>query len=361
MDSSWLIPVRLPRNVNILHLERNSENHLNEATKTLPKEIGFMKQPRDLVKSGNLKKNPAHLLILEDVKGRTSVFKAAAVAVNQGGGEETVFGIERVVSDSRETSEIGSPAEALPWDDLSLRTTRLSRAHKTLQSLGEWYEALLNSEETTSGYPDLNTQAFFNSYLIYFIAATDDNEDNVGHSQYVASYARLLARALGIDDKKFLIDLERGALLHDIGKIGLPRAILRKKGVLNALEREIIREHPLLGYMLLQDYPFLEGAKDVILYHHEWFNGQGYPFGLKGEEIPLVARVFSLADTLDAITSDRPYRKGQPFEIASAEIIKGSGNQFDPSIVDVFLAVPQESWEKARQEALRTFRLPLIH
>ncbi|MGQ9578602.1 MAG: HD-GYP domain-containing protein [Candidatus Aminicenantales bacterium] len=325
-----------------------------------------MKQLRDLVKSEKLKKKPANSLILEDVKGRMAVFNPAAAAITQEVWEETgelkaFFRIERVVSDSRKTSEIGSPAEALPWDDLSLRATRLSRAQQTLQSLGEWYEALLNSEETTSGYPDHNAQAFFNSYLIYFIAATDDNEDNVGHSQYVASYARLLARALGIDDKKFLIDLERGALLHDIGKIGLPRAILRKKGVLTALEREIIKEHPLLGCLLLQDYPFLEGAQDVILYHHEWFNGQGYPFGLKGEEIPLVARVFSLADTLDAITSDRPYRKGQPFEIATAEIIKGSGNQFDPSIVDVFLAVPQESWEKAKQDALRTFRLPLIH
>ncbi len=332
----------------------------------MPQERVAMKDLRELVKIEKLRKGVPNSVILEDADGRSSVFKPALIPVAQEVWEETeelrpFFCADRVGCDSPKTPEKRFQPEALAGEDFSLGRERLSRAYKALQSLGEWYGALLNTEEMTSDRLAVNAQAFFNSYLIYFIAATDDNEDNVGHSQYVASYAILLARALGIEDKKFLIDLERGALLHDIGKIGLPRSILRKKGALTALEREIVREHPLLGHLLLQDYPFLDGAKDVVLYHHEWFNGKGYPFGLKGEEIPLSARVFSLADTLDAITSDRPYRKGQPFEVATAEIIKGSGSQFDPSVVDVFLSVPRERWEKAREDALRLFRLPLIH
>ncbi len=180
-------------------------------------------------------------------------------------------------------------------------------------------------------------------------------------ASFVAAYALLLARAMGIEDDNFLVDLERGALLHDIGKIGLPASILCKPDLLTPIEREIIKEHPLLGYLLLQEYPFLEGATEVILYHHEWFNGQGYPFGLRGEEIPLAARIFSLADTLDAIISDRPYRPGRNFEAAACEIEKGSGSQFDPAIVDIFLSIPEEKWQKVRHQALRLFRPPLVH
>ncbi len=247
------------------------------------------------------------------------------------------------------------------WDGYNLQSARLLQAQKALKELGEWYELVFDGEAVSSAREIFSRQLFFNSHLIYFIAATDDNEDNIGHSQYVASYSLILARALGIEDESFLVDLERGALLHDIGKIGLPPAILCKKTPLTPLEREIIKEHPILGYLLLQDYLFLRGAAEIVLYHHERYDGGGYPFGLAGEDIPLAARIFAVADTLDAITSDRPYRRGQSFEVAKAEIIRGSGSQFDPSVVDVFLSLPREKWELARREAWRTFRLPLIH
>jgi len=303
-------------------------------------------------------------LILEDTSGQRSVFNGGLSAsrarrslslnpYNWATSNET----GPTVGYDQETS---FPSFS-QWDGANFRVARLEKARKALRSLEEWYATLLEKDSDISVYKNFDRRVFFNSQLIYLIAATDDSENNVGHSQFVASYALLLARAMGIEDENFLVDLERGALLHDIGKVGLPSSVLRKETPLTLLERAIIKEHPLLGYLLLQDYAFLAGASEVVLYHHEWYDGQGYPFGLKGEEIPLAARIFSLADTLDAITSDRPYRRGQCFEVALKEIIKGSGTQFDPSVVDVFLSIPQERWERARSEALRTFRLPLIH
>ncbi len=303
-------------------------------------------------------------LILEDTSGQRSVFNGG---LSQGRSPNSLSlssnnwasltGMGPGVGCDQET---GFPSFN-QWDGANFRVARLEKARKALRSLEKWYETLLEKDADISNYKNFGQRVFFNSQLIYLIAATDDSENNVGHSQFVASYALLLARAMGIEDENFLVDLERGALLHDIGKVGLPSSVLRKETPLTPLERAIIKEHPLLGYLLLQDYAFLVGAIEVVLYHHEWYDGQGYPFGLKGEEIPLAARIFSLADTLDAITSDRPYRRGQRFEAALKEIIKGSGTQFDPSIVDIFLSLPQERWEKARSEALRTFRLPLIH
>jgi HD-GYP domain-containing protein (c-di-GMP phosphodiesterase class II) len=166
---------------------------------------------------------------------------------------------------------------------------------------------------------------------------------------------------LGIEDKKFLADIERGALLHDIGKIGIPESILRKKGPLTLFEREIVKDHPLLGFKLIEEFGFLQRAAQVVLYHHEHYNGLGYPYGLAGEQIPLEARLFSLADTVDAITSDRPYRQGRSFEEARREIERHSGSQFDPALVEVFLSIPETRWVKTKMETLRTLRLPTVH
>ncbi|MCX7974049.1 MAG: HD domain-containing protein, partial [Candidatus Aminicenantes bacterium] len=239
--------------------------------------------------------------------------------------------------------------------------SRLDQAMRSLHSLQELYETAVKGSSYTLPLSGKAAQIFFNSHLIYLIAMTDDNEDNLGHSQFVAAYALLLAKAMGIEDENFLVNLQRGALLHDIGKIGLPPSVLCKPNLLTPLEREIIKEHPLIGFLLLQEYPFLQGATEIVLYHHEWYDGQGYPFGLKGEEIPLAARIFSLADTLDAIISDRPYRRGRDFKAAVSEIEKGSGTQFDPTIVDVFLSLPEEKWQQVRAQAISLFRLPLIH
>lgn len=305
-------------------------------------------------------------LILEDAQGQRSFYNGGFPLR---AGEENDFlrlmdVSSRLTSDpfdlSRKSAE-GFLNGAREWDGFNLCLARLRKARKALRSLQEWYQSVVNDNYRSLPQAIDSHQIFFNSQLIYLIALTDDKEDNLGHSQFVAAYALLLAKAMGIEDDNFLTDLQRGALLHDIGKIGLPSSILCKPGSLTPSEREIIKEHPLLGYLLLQDYPFLEGATHVVLYHHEWFNGQGYPFGLKGEEIPLAARIFSLADTLDAILSDRPYRPGRSFELASLEIEKASGSQFDPAIVDIFLSIPEEQWRKARFQALHLYRLPLVH
>jgi putative nucleotidyltransferase with HDIG domain len=197
-------------------------------------------------------------------------------------------------------------------------------------------------------------QAFLHSNLLYLISATDSSEAAAGHSQLVARYTLLLTKAMGIEDRAFLADIERGALLHDIGKIRLPESILTKAGPLTNKEREIIKEHPLLGYEMVEEFSFLHRASRVVLFHHESYDGRGYPYGLKGEEIPLEARIFAIADTLDAITSDRPYCKGQSFGVALDEIERVRGSQFDPMIVDAFFSVPEERWRQVKWEMERS-------
>jgi putative nucleotidyltransferase with HDIG domain len=238
---------------------------------------------------------------------------------------------------------------------------KIFQAKEAMKDLNRWYERIFQDRDELDEDAYAEKQLFFNSNLIHFIAATDDNEDTVGHSQFVANYSLLLSREMGTEDRKFLVDIERGALLHDIGKIGIPESILKKKGPLSTIEREIIKDHPLLGYKLIEEFSFLTQAAKVVLYHHEHFNGLGYPYGLAGEEIPLEARIFSLADTVDAITSDRPYRKGQGFEAAREEIESHSGSQFDPQLVEVFLSIPEERWRRAKLETLRNLRLPTVH
>ncbi len=247
------------------------------------------------------------------------------------------------------------------WPGIDQRFHKIFQAQRAMKDLGHWYEHIFRDQDELNGKDYVEKQLFFNSNLIHFIAATDDNEDSVGHSQFVASYTLLLTRELGLEDKKYLADIERGALLHDIGKIGIPETILRKKGALTTLEREVIKDHPLLGYRLIEDFSFLQRASKVVLYHHEQYNGQGYPYGLSGEAIPLEARMFSIADTVDAITSDRPYRPGRSFEAARREIERYSGSQFDPSLVDVFLSIPEARWQQAKMATLKTLRLPTVH
>jgi putative nucleotidyltransferase with HDIG domain len=163
------------------------------------------------------------------------------------------------------------------------------------------------------------------------------------HSQRVREYTLALARNLGLrhDD---LIHTGRGALLHDVGKIGVRDSILLKSGKLNKQEWVEMRKHPQIGYNILQSIEFLSPAAEIVLCHQERFDGKGYPNGLAGEDIPLGARIFAVVDTLDAMTSDRPYRKATSFETARKEIRACSGTQFDPHVVDVFLGMPPESW-----------------
>jgi putative nucleotidyltransferase with HDIG domain len=170
-----------------------------------------------------------------------------------------------------------------------------------------------------------------------------------GHSKRVTAYTIQIARAMGLDPEEMRV-LARGAFLHDIGKMAIPDAILRKPDSLDQDEQAVMREHSYLGYRMLKKIPFLGDAAEIVYSHQEHWNGSGYPRGLKGEEIPLGARIFAIADTLDAITSDRPYRPARSVEEARQEIAEWSGRQFDPLIVSVFLAIPTSVWDNLHHE-----------
>src|SRR5438552_5033554 len=170
-----------------------------------------------------------------------------------------------------------------------------------------------------------------------------------GHSKRVTAFTIAVARAMGLSGDRIRV-IARGAFLHDIGKMAIPDAILRKPGALTEDERAIMREHCFRGYQMLRKIPFLAEAAEIVYSHQERFDGTGYPRNLKGEEIPLGARIFAVADTLDAITSDRPYRAAQPIAHAREEIARFEGTQFDPAVVRVFLQMPETIWEDLRKE-----------
>jgi putative nucleotidyltransferase with HDIG domain len=175
------------------------------------------------------------------------------------------------------------------------------------------------------------------------------DSETEGHSKRVTAYAIALARAMGIPPEEIKI-IARGAFLHDIGKMAIPDEILRKPGKLTPEEQDLMREHCTRGYHMLRKIPFLAGAAEIVLCHQEYYDGNGYPNGLRGREIPVGARIFAVADTLDAITSDRPYRKARGFDAAREEILRCSGTQFDPAVVEVFLKIPNELWQELRSE-----------
>jgi response regulator RpfG family c-di-GMP phosphodiesterase len=171
------------------------------------------------------------------------------------------------------------------------------------------------------------------------------------HSRRVHGYAMATAREYGVPDKD-LTDLAHGVLLHDIGKIGIPDAILLKPGPLTAEEWETMRRHPAIGRQLIEKIPFLRGAVPIVYSHHEKWDGTGYPRGLRGEEIPVGARIFMVVDAFDAMTFDRPYSKAKPFDVAKAEIKRCSGTHFDPGVVTAFFNVPEALLEEIRRKSV---------
>ena len=190
-------------------------------------------------------------------------------------------------------------------------------------------------QQTERGYED----------TLQALGAAIDLRDNetAGHSLRVCRYSLEIARAMGWSAKQ-LESLARGAYLHDIGKLGIPDGILLKPGPLTVDERKLMQQHVWIGFDVVKDIPFLADAAEIILMHHEHYGGGGYPRGLKGEEILPGARIFAVADTLDAITSDRPYRRASSFQSAREVIRNLSGSQFDPQVVGVFLSIPEETW-----------------
>ena len=199
----------------------------------------------------------------------------------------------------------------------------------------------------------LGIETAYSSTLAALVQALDARESETSHhSQRVVKYTLGIAErmpALASDEE--LGQIARGALLHDIGKIGVPDSILLKAGPLTASEWVEMRRHPQTGWQILQAIEFLRAPAEIVLAHQERWDGTGYPRNLKGEQIPLGARIFAIADTLDAITSDRPYRKAASFPDARAEIARCSGTQFDPTCVEAFLRIPDDELLELRKIA----------
>jgi len=197
----------------------------------------------------------------------------------------------------------------------------------------------------------LELEEIYDTTLENLMTALDLRDvETFGHSRTVAKYSQVIAEILGIKDKTTLDNIRKGALLHDIGKIAIPDSILKKSSRLSLEEWEKIKLHPSLGFGLIKEIKLVKEVGNIILYHHEKYDGTGYPEGLKKEEIPLEARIFALADALDAITSYRPYRKERNFEEAKKEIKNNVGTQFDPQMVNAFCSLELIRWEKIRFE-----------
>ena len=224
---------------------------------------------------------------------------------------------------------------------------------QTLQVSHDYRQSL---EQVVQARTELLRQAMADiehSYDITLEALGDaldlKDSETEGHSKRVTAYTIALARAMGIKPAEIKV-IARGAFLHDIGKMAIPDEILRKPKALNAEEKDIMREHCTLGYNILRKIPFLSDPAEIVYAHQEHFDGSGYPNALRGAEIPIGARIFAIADTLDAITSDRPYRRARSFDTAREEILRCSGTQFDPAVVEVFLKIPNEMWNELRAE-----------
>src|SRR5438270_5256486 len=229
----------------------------------------------------------------------------------------------------------------------ALEHRKLKQENRTYQSNLESLVAA-RTEQLRQAMADLER-----SYDITLEALGDaldlKDAETEGHSKRVTAFTIAVARAMGLSGDRIRV-IARGAFLHDIGKMAIPDAILRKPGALTDEETEIMREHCYRGYQMLRKIPFLSEAAEIVYSHQEKFDGTGYPRGLRGEQITLGARIFAVADTLDAITSDRPYRAAQPTKAALVEIAKFSGTQFDPTVVRTFLSMPETIWEDLRRQ-----------
>ena len=197
--------------------------------------------------------------------------------------------------------------------------------------------------------------------MLHILTSALDQRDRVteGHSRRVTDLSVIVARELGIEGDE-LLNIERAAILHDIGKLAVPDAILSKPGPLTPDEWVEMRRHPDVGYQMVRDVPFLSRAAEIIRSHHERFDGAGYPRNLKGEEIPVGARIFAVVDAYDAMTSDRPYRMALSHDEALSEIRRQAGTQFDPVVVVPFFAAVRKGLIGLGmvREHKRPFRMP---
>ena len=243
--------------------------------------------------------------------------------------EELVLSVERAFERQRREAE-RDMFQALLGTTLHERTEHL---HQALQQVGEIQQSTLEM----------------------LVAALEAREHPANlHSLRVRAFALVLAEKCGYNSG-LMQQLGNGSLLHDIGKIAIPDAILMKPGRLTPEEYQIMQQHSMFGYQVLSRIPHLQHAAMLALFHHERIDGGGYPLKLKGDSIPLAARIFAVADTLDAITAGRPYCPPRTIEEARVEITRCIGTQFDPDVVDVFLPICDEEWLVAREGVAKRY------
>jgi putative two-component system response regulator len=235
----------------------------------------------------------------------------------------------------------------------AIEKRRLVQENKEYQKTLEKMVAERTMELKNALYKLDQTYIFTLRALVTALDTRD--EETQGHSLRVVRYSLKLSELMGIKDENQLKVIEYASLLHDIGKIGIPDAILRKPGKLTPGEWIVMKTHPRVGYKILNQIEFLGEASQIVLTHHERLDGSGYPAGLKGDAIPMGSRIFAAADTVDAMTSERPYRHALTFEEASAELLRHSGIQFDKRVVDAFHSVPLNFWKKERETMDRKF------
>jgi len=230
-------------------------------------------------------------------------------------------------------------AEGLEYDSPGVEAPRWFPAG-IVEHVTRWLEGGPRAVRTLFGEVEPTHRSLLDA--ITGMLDTHDPE-TLGHCQRVARFALTLGDALGLEIEQ-LDTLQQGALLHDIGKIGVPQAVLRKPGSLTPAEWQQMRQHPDYGDCLLSRFSALRPALPVVRHHHERYDGLGYPDGLAGTAIPLVARIFAVIDTFDAMISDRPYRPAMPVIQAMVEIRRGAGTQFDPRVVKAFIASDPRRW-----------------
>ena len=228
------------------------------------------------------------------------------------------------------------------------RTRELHQANRDLT------EANLTLKQVNYDLQRLNAE-LERSYDITLEALGDAldlrDAETEGHSRRVTAFTIAIARAMGIaPESSEMRTIARGAFLHDIGKMAIPDNILLKPSKLEPQEIKTMQEHCFHGYQIVKKIPYLQEPAEIVYAHQERYDGTGYPRNLKGKDIPLGARIFAIADTLDAMTSDRPYRRAQSFEAARKEIQDWSGRQFDPEVVKVFLNMSTKIFEDLRKQ-----------
>jgi putative nucleotidyltransferase with HDIG domain len=239
------------------------------------------------------------------------------------------------------------PASTVPTDRPSSLTTEMPEIEELRDELAR-LRGRLAERDREAEQRELELRASYEATVRALADAVEARDAYTArHAERVAAYGLEIARACGLETEDGP-DLEFGFLLHDIGKIAISDAILYKPGRLNEDERDAMRRHPVIGEEIVRGIDFLEGARQIVRSHHERWDGAGYPDRLAGEQIPLAARVFAVADTFDAVTSDRPYRAASSFGEARRVIAAAAGTQFDPVVADAFDDIADARFDEIR-------------